>query len=241
MPAVDEDVSPGAYVGHAERLSAAAVALGAGASGGKAEEDGAAAAAAAETARRQAELAGAYARYTTLRGSMAPSTSGTRFRWRSSEGANPRAVRESLQNRYRYVLVDEFQDTNRAQSELVAAAERHCNVTVVGDDDQSIYRFRGAAISNILEFRDRYRAARTVVLRRNYRSLAPILDGAHRLVRFNDPDRLEVKVNLEEAHRGAGGSERCAHPASRVSDDGRGGRLDRRRDPPTGGRRGSAP
>ncbi len=71
-------------------------------------------------------------------------------------------------------------------------------MTVVGDDDQSIYRFRGAAISNILEFRDRYRAARTVVLRRNYRSLAPVLDGAHRLIRFNDPDRLEVKVGISK-------------------------------------------
>jgi DNA helicase-2/ATP-dependent DNA helicase PcrA len=69
---------------------------------------------------------------------------------------------------------------------------------VVGDDDQSIYRFRGAAISNILEFRDRYRGAKTVVLRRNYRSLAPILDGAHRLIRFNDPDRLEVRVGISK-------------------------------------------
>ena len=65
------------------------------------------------------------------------------------------AARAELQGRFRYVLVDEFQDTNRAQSELVSIlAEPHRNVTVVGDDDQSIYRFRGAAISNILEFRD---------------------------------------------------------------------------------------
>ena len=71
-------------------------------------------------------------------------------------------------------------------------------MTVVGDDDQSIYRFRGAAISNILEFRERYRGARTVVLRRNYRSLAPILDSAHRLIQFNDPDRLEVKVGISK-------------------------------------------
>jgi DNA helicase-2/ATP-dependent DNA helicase PcrA len=69
---------------------------------------------------------------------------------------------------------------------------------VVGDDDQSIYRFRGAAISNILEFRERYRGARTVVLRRNYRSLAPILDGAHRIILFNDPDRLEVRVGISK-------------------------------------------
>src|SRR4029450_13229358 len=88
---------------------------------------------------------------------------------------------------------------DRGQADLPGLlAERHRNVTVVGDDDQSIYRFRGAAISNILEFRERYRGARTVVLRRNYRSLAPILDSAHRLVRFNDPDRLEVRFGISK-------------------------------------------
>ena len=79
---------------------------------------------------------------------------------------------------------------------MALLAERHRNVTVVGDDDQSIYRFRGAAISNILEFRDRYRNARLVVLRRNYRSRAPILDASYRLIRHNDPDRLEVRTGI---------------------------------------------
>ena len=98
--------------------------------------------------------------------------------------------------------MDEFQDTNRAQSELVSIlAEPHRNVTVVGDDDQSIYKFRGAAISNILGFRERYRSARTVVLRRNYRSLAPILDASYRLVRRNDPDRLEVRAAISKQLR----------------------------------------
>src|SRR5204862_229087 len=84
-----------------------------------------------------------------------------------------------------------------AQAELVAAlVERHRNVTVVGDDDQAIYAFRGAAIDNIIDFRDRYVGARTVVLRRNYRSLSPVLDAAYRLIRFNDPDRLEVRTAI---------------------------------------------
>ena len=69
-------------------------------------------------------------------------------------------------------------------------------MTVVGDDDQSIYKFRGAAISNILEFRERYRKARVVVLRRNYRSRAPILDASYRLVRHNEPDRLECAPGI---------------------------------------------
>jgi DNA helicase-2/ATP-dependent DNA helicase PcrA len=84
---------------------------------------------------------------------------------------------------------------------VAALAERHRNVTVVGDDDQAIYAFRGAAVANILEFEDRYRGAKTMVLRRNYRSQAPILDAAYRLVRFNDPDRLEVRSGVTKRLR----------------------------------------
>ena len=122
-----------------------------------------------------------------------------------------------MQRRFQYVLVDEFQDTNRAQAELVAlVAQRHRSVTVVGDDDQSIYKFRGAAISNILEFRERYRNAKVVVLRRNYRSRAPILDAAYRLVRHNDPDRLEVRAGIVKkliAERGGDGTPAVRHEA----------------------------
>src|SRR6185436_327916 len=69
------------------------------------------------------------------------------------------------------------------------------------DDDQAIYAFRGAAVANILEFEERYHGARTVVLRRNYRSQAPVLDAAYRLVRFNDPDRLEVRGGVTKRLR----------------------------------------
>ncbi|HYK96387.1 MAG TPA: ATP-dependent DNA helicase [Candidatus Dormibacteraeota bacterium] len=196
----DEDVSPQAYAAHAARLVERAAALDASAGGvdvGAADRD--AATAATEAARRHSELAHAYARYTTLLREHGAIDFGDQVSMALELVRESAAAREAVQARYRYILVDEFQDTNRAQSELVALlAERHRNVTVVGDDDQSIYRFRGAAISNILEFRERYRGARTVVLRRNYRSLAPILDGAHRLVRFNDPDRLEVKVGISK-------------------------------------------
>ncbi|MFL5440181.1 MAG: ATP-dependent helicase [Myxococcales bacterium] len=108
-------------------------------------------------------------------------------------------IEERYASRFRYILVDEFQDTNRTQSELVSVlAEPDRNLTVVGDDDQSIYRFRGAAISNILGFRDRYPTARTIVLRRNYRSRPGILEAAQRLVAFNDPDRLEVRAGISK-------------------------------------------
>jgi DNA helicase-2/ATP-dependent DNA helicase PcrA len=203
--AKDEDVGPAAYAAHADRLAAdaeAAEASVAAAAASATDADRDAAAAISETARRQAELARAYSRYQGLLGERGFVDFGDQV------GLALRLLRESpsarreLQARYRYILIDEFQDTNRAQAELVALlAEPHRNVTVVGDDDQSIYKFRGAAISNILEFQARYRGARTVVLRRNYRSLAPILDAAYRLVRHNDPDRLEVRAGIAKRLR----------------------------------------
>ena len=197
----DEDVSLERYLAHAARLATTADELGsavaAAPDAGEADRD--TADAAGEEAARQAELAAAFGRYTALLRSHGAIDFGDQVSLALRLLRESAAVRTSVQARYRYILVDEFQDTNRAQSELVAIlAERHRNVTVVGDDDQSIYRFRGAAISNILQFRERYRGARTVVLRRNYRSLAPILDASHRLIRFNDPDRLEVKVGISK-------------------------------------------
>jgi len=108
-------------------------------------------------------------------------------------------VLAEYQQRYRFVLVDEFQDTNAAQFELVRLlAGKDANVTVVGDDDQSIYRFRGAAISNILQFPRLYPETKITVLTRNYRSTQPVLDAAYRLIRHNDPERLEAMQGLDK-------------------------------------------
>lgn len=194
--AKDEDVSPAAFLAHAEGLAAAAdTALEALEASPRADAD--AAQAAAEEARRQLELARAYAAYQRLLGAHGAIDFGDQVSLGLRLLRESPSVRAAVQRRYRYVLVDEFQDTNRAQAELVALiAAPHRNVTVVGDDDQSIYKFRGAAISNILGFRERYRAAKVVVLRRNYRSRAPILAAAYRLVRHNDPDRLEVRAGI---------------------------------------------
>src|SRR6266567_2087258 len=105
----------------------------------------------------------------------------------------------AYQRRFRYILVDEFQDTNHAQFELVKLlAARHSNVAVVGDEDQAIYRFRGAAISNILGFLDVYHDAAQIVLTENYRSTQEILDGAYRLIVHNNPDRLEVRNGINK-------------------------------------------
>ncbi|MBI2012649.1 UvrD-helicase domain-containing protein [Candidatus Curtissbacteria bacterium] len=108
----------------------------------------------------------------------------------------PKILR-AYQEKFKYILVDEYQDTNYAQNELVKLlAAKPKNICVVGDDDQSIYKFRGAAISNILEFKKTYPRAHQVVLTHNYRSTQAILDSAYRLIRHNDPDRLEVRNKI---------------------------------------------
>ena len=108
-------------------------------------------------------------------------------------------VLEKYRRQFRFILVDEFQDTNHAQWELVGLlAGPEANLTVVGDDDQSIYKFRGAAISNILGFTAAYPHACRIVLRDNFRSGQATLDAAYRLIRHNDPDRLEVRERIDK-------------------------------------------
>ena len=108
-----------------------------------------------------------------------------------------------LCDRYRHVLVDEFQDTNHAQLELLrlVAGGESPNITVVGDDDQAIYRWRGAAAANLLAFRQLYPGAREVVLTENHRSTQEILDAASRLVAYNNPYRLEVVAGIDKRLR----------------------------------------
>jgi len=115
------------------------------------------------------------------------------------------AVLEKVRKRFRFILVDEFQDTNYAQFQLVRLLGNDAaNITVVGDDDQSIYKFRGAAISNILSFMRIYPGAKQIVLTDNFRSTQIILDTAYHLISNNNPDRLEVQNQIDKrltAHR----------------------------------------
>ncbi|HKQ20153.1 MAG TPA: ATP-dependent helicase, partial [Candidatus Eisenbacteria bacterium] len=109
------------------------------------------------------------------------------------------ATLRHFQDRYRYLLVDEFQDTNPVQFKIVRRlAERHRNLVVVGDDDQSIYRFRGAKVTNLMAFLAAYPGAKEVLLVRNYRSRQNLLDCAHQLIRNNDPDRLEARRGYDK-------------------------------------------
>src|SRR5579885_1392203 len=96
-------------------------------------------------------------------------------------------------------MVDEFQDTNYAQNEMamLLAGDKQ-NITVVGDDDQSIYRWRGAAVANMMQFRSHFPKAKIVTLTKNYRSTQTILDAAYQLIQHNNPDRLEVKEKINK-------------------------------------------
>lgn len=96
-------------------------------------------------------------------------------------------VRDYYQNKFRYIMVDEYQDTNHAQYKLVEVlSAKRRNICVVGDDDQSIYKFRGATIENILEFESRYSNATVIRLEQNYRSTQNILDAANAVISHND-------------------------------------------------------
>jgi len=103
------------------------------------------------------------------------------------------------QKQFKYMLVDEFQDTNIAQNELVSLlAGSKQNITAVCDDDQSIYKFRGAAVSNVLAFRKHFPKSHLIVLSKNYRSTQAVLDASYQLIQFNNPDRLEVKEHINK-------------------------------------------
>ena len=181
----DEDVDPDAYRAYAEGL--------AGAANDEATVDAAA---------RQLELAGAYAAYERLLVEACAIDHGGQLGLALRLLRDHPAVREELRARYRYLLVDEFQDTNPAQLALLRLlVGPGRNVTVVGDDDQAIYAFRGAALENLLGFGRAFPGARTVVLRRNHRSRAPILEAARRLIRHNDPNRLEVRSGVDKGPR----------------------------------------
>ncbi len=152
-------------------------------------------------------------------------------------------ILEKYRAKYKYILVDEFQDTNWAQYELVKLlAAPQNNITVVGDDDQSIYRFRGAAMANILEFKKDYPDCRQVFLVENYRSCQEILDLSYEFIKLNNPNRLEeqlkddgdglskkLKSNIEgkgiiEVIRGADTNDEIARVVSKIAEIKEGGK-----------------
>ncbi len=108
-------------------------------------------------------------------------------------------VLKRYQDQFKFIMVDEFQDTNYAQNELaILLAGDDKNITVVADDDQSIYRFRGAAISNVLQFKKSFPEAEIITLIKNYRSTQTILDSSYGLIQKNNPNRLEIVESINK-------------------------------------------
>lgn len=179
----DEDVSPEEYLNYAEAQSTQNF-----------EDVGQ-----RREAEKQLELARCYQAYQQLMAQKGYADFGDQIALSTRLLREHPDIRQKLQARFKHVLVDEFQDTNYAQFQLVKElVATHGNLTVVADDDQSIYKFRGAAISNILDFSATYPNAKHLVLTENYRSTQAILDASYRLIRNNDPERLEVQQQIDK-------------------------------------------
>lgn len=126
-------------------------------------------------------------------------------------------VLERYQERFRYIMIDEYQDTDNSQYLLVKMlADKYRNLAVVGDDDQSIYRFRGANVENILGFEEDYPEARKIVLDRNYRSTENILNAANAVI-ANNSHRMEKKLWSDKGD----GEKLTAYTAQDEKDEGR--------------------
>ncbi len=206
--AKDEEISPSAYLKYVEGLKL------------DADSD---VGADPEEAKRLREVADAYHVYTQLLLEHSALDFGDLINYTLQLLRTRAKVRKELQARYKYILVDEFQDTNYAQYELVKLLSGEAgNITVVGDDDQAIYKFRGASISNILEFKKDYPRSKEVVLTENFRSMQTILDISYKFIQQNNPYRLEVKLatskgtalskKLVSARKGVGEIEHLCFP-----------------------------
>ena len=150
-------------------------------------------------AEKTLELANAYQRYCDLMLQAGNLDFGDQIFLTYKLLKENKKVLSECRNKFKYILVDEFQDTNYAQNEIVKLlAGKNGNITVVGDDDQSIYRFRGASISNILDFNNSYDKVTQVVLNKNYRSSQEILNASYKLIQHNNPNRLEVQNKINK-------------------------------------------
>jgi DNA helicase-2/ATP-dependent DNA helicase PcrA len=173
----DEDVSPEDYLKFVKKLKAG------------------------EETEKALELAKAYQAYEELKVKQGLMDFSDLISYTLTLFRRRQSVLAHYQKQFKHLLVDEFQDTNYAQYALLkvlAPPKKKPNLTVVGDDSQSIYKFRGAAVSNILQFMKEYPRAKQVILTQNYRSTQTILDHAYRLIKNNDPDTLEVKLGISK-------------------------------------------
>ena len=207
--AKDEDVTPEAYLDFVKRLR-------------KESEEHSDDEALKVFIEEQEEVAGTYTKYQEILAREGRCDFGDQVSLALRLLRSRPTVLKKLQDRYRFILVDEFQDTNFVQFQLVKIlGGDRSNITVVGDDDQSIYKFRGAAITNILNFIDAYPQTKRVVLTENFRSTQIILDHAYRLIQHNNPDRLEAKYRINKrlvAHRPIGAAVEHFHCDSIITE-----------------------
>jgi len=164
-----------------------------------------------EEKQRWEELSYIYAEYERLKMESSAMDFGNLIIWVIRLlNARPNVLAE-YKNQFKHILVDEFQDTNYAQYELIKllfptkeTRESERSLLVVGDDSQSIYKFRGAAVSNILQFMEDYKDSKMITLLKNYRSTQKILDPAYKLIQNNNPDTLESKLGISKKLIGLG-------------------------------------
>ncbi|MCM8757614.1 MAG: UvrD-helicase domain-containing protein, partial [Candidatus Omnitrophica bacterium] len=182
----DEDISPQEYLEYASKLVAETKQN----LHDKAKE---------EEAFKTLEIAKAYAKYLELLNREGKVDFANQFYLTLQLFRNHPSVLKYYQEKFKYILIDEFQDTNYAQyqlAKLLCGDKR--NITVVADDDQCIYRWRGAAYSNVLNFMQDFPEAKKISLIINYRSGQQILDSAYRLIQYNNPERFEIKAGINK-------------------------------------------
>lgn len=184
----DEDITPDSYQEYVKKISRTK---------NPSEEE-------KEIAEKHTELASAYKTYLELllKNNVLDFGGLVFFTLRLFE--KRASVLAQYQKQFRFILVDEFQDTNFAQNKLLTLlAVDHKNLFVVGDDDQAIYKWRGASLSNIQYFKKLFPEAKTVVLNENYRSNQAVLDFAYHAIQKNNPNRLEITEALDKKLRAA--------------------------------------
>jgi len=160
-----------------------------------------------EEAGKQLELAHAYQKYSELKTQNSKLDFGDLIIWTSKLFRERPAVLRHYRQQFKHILVDEFQDTNYAQYELLrllAPPKTNPNLVVAADDDQCIYKWRGACISNVWQFKKDYPQAKTVVLDRTFRLHSGIFHPAYQLIQNNNPDRLETKLKISKKLRTKG-------------------------------------
>ncbi|MCK5062094.1 UvrD-helicase domain-containing protein [Candidatus Parcubacteria bacterium] len=190
----DEDISPAAYLSYAEELQQNLDSMLSGSkkkSGGNIDDKEIA----EQEINRINEVANAFHVYNQLLLDNEAMDFGDLINYTLKLFRERPAILDKYRKQFKYILLDEFQDTNWAQYELIKLlAQPRNNLVVVGDDDQSVYKFRGASVSNILQFKKDFVSAKEIILIKNYRNKQNILDLAYDFIQLNNPNRLEYAL-----------------------------------------------